>query len=427
MSRLVITGGTVLDPASGLNAPKTLLIENDTIHGVVTEIPKGWDDAETIDATGRWVMPGLICLRTHVGEPGTEWKEDIESVSNAAIAGGFTTVCATPNTAPINDVRAVTKQLLARSEQVNGVRILPIAAATRSLAGETLAEMGDLKDAGCVAVSSGDKAIPNAQLLRRVLEYARSIEIPFFTVARDDSMSRGTVMHEGQVSNRLGMHAMPSEAEVISLFRDATISGLAEWPIHIQKISTRATLNTLRQLREAGLNVTVDITPHHLWFNDEVTSHFDTDTRVEPPLRSQDDVNACREAIGEGLIQAIATDHCPQSSVEKAVEYAYAEPGTTGLETTLAAVLDLVHQKELPLMQALSCLTVGPADILGRQDLGRLSEGASADVIIVDSDTPFRAESVRMQSKSRNCIFEGVSLTGVVETTIVKGKVIAIS
>jgi len=405
--------------------PKTVLIEKDRILGLATEIPSDWSNAKTVDATGRWILPGLVCLRTNIGEPGTEWKEDVASVSQAALAGGFTTICATPNTAPVNDVRAVTQQILSRAQEVSGVRILPIAAATRGLEGKTLAEMGDLKNAGCVAVSSGEIAIPNAQLLRRVLEYARSINIPFFTVARDASMSSGTVMHEGHTSNRLGMKAMPAEAEVISLFRDGTISGLTQWPIHVQRLSTRTALDTLRQLREQGVQITADVTPHHLWFNDEVTTRFDTDTRVNPPLRSADDVAACREAIADGLVQAIATDHMPQSSVEKAVEYAYAEPGTTGLETALGAVLDLVQQDALPLMPALACLTSGPADVLGRPDLGRLSEGATADVLVVDSDTPLRVESVRMHTKSRNCIFEGVSLTGVVETTIVNGRVIA--
>jgi len=424
MSRLVITGGRVIDPAGRLNEPRDVLIEDGYIIGLPNKAPTDWEDAKHIDATGRWVLPGLICLRTTIGEPGEEWKEDIRTVSNAAASGGFTTLCATPNTNPINDVRAVTEQILGRSHVVGGgIRILPVAAATRGLSGDQLTEMGDLKAAGCTAVSSGEHAVPNARMLRRILEYARTVDMPFFTVADDPSLADGALLHEGLVSVRLGMRSSPSESEAISIFRDGKISQLAGWPVHFQRVSTQAGVETLRILRDQGAQVSADVTPHHLWFTDENTTGFDTDTRVSPPLRSQSDVTALRTAIGDGLISAIATDHTPQSSVEKAVEYQYASPGTTGLETALSVVIELIREKVVDIHNGLAQLTCGPADILGRSDLGRLTDGAQADVIVVDPETPKRVESVRMKTKSRNCIFEGVSLTGEVETTIVAGMI----
>jgi dihydroorotase len=424
MSRLVITGGTVIDPAARIREPRDVLIEDGYIIGLPSKAPVDWSDAQHIDATGRWVLPGLICLRTTIGEPGEEWKEDIRTVSNAAASGGFTTLCATPNTHPINDIRAVTEQILGRSHVVGGgIRILPVGAATRGLKGLQLTEMADLKAAGCTAISSGEQAVPNAQMLRRILEYARTVGLPFFTVADDHSLAAGAVSHEGAISVRLGMKSSPSESEAISIFRDGQMSRLAEWPVHFQRVSTRAGVDTLRMLRDQNVHVSADVTPHHLWFTDEHTAGFDTDTRVSPPLRSKDDVDALRAAVAEGLIAAIATDHSPQSSVEKALEYQYATPGSTGLETALNVVIELIREKVVDVHDGLAQLTCGPADILGRSDLGRLRDGAQADVIVVDPETPKRVESERMKTKSRNCIFEGVSLTGEVETTIVAGMV----
>ncbi|MFT7623785.1 MAG: dihydroorotase, partial [Myxococcota bacterium] len=346
------------------------------------------------------------------------------SASEAAAAGGFTTICAMPDTQPVNDVRAVTEQIVTRNATARGARVEPVGAATIGLAGVNLSEMGDLKDAGCVAVATGGMSIANARLMRRVLEYARSVDLPVFTCPLDPSLADGTAIHEGDVSVRLGIEAMPSEAESTALFRDGMLARLAGWKIHAQRISTAQSVEVLRQLKAAGIAVTADCTPHHLWFDDSATTGFDTSTRVSPPLRSASDVEALRAAVAEGLIDAIATDHSPQSSIEKMVEYEWCQPGTVGLETALSLALELVRTGVLTRMQALERLTIGPARVLGRSDIGALTEGARADLCIVDADMPRRVQSALMRTRSRNSIFEGTSLLGHVETTIVGGRLV---
>ena len=424
MTRLIIRNGTVFDPLSGVEQRAHVLVQDGRIFGITGELPTDWTDAGVVEADGRLVLPGLICLHTHVGEPGEEHKEDVASAMAAAAAGGFTTICAVPDTVPTNDVRAVTEQIVTRAAAARGARVLPVGAATLGLGGQHLAEMGDLRDAGCVAVSTGEDAIESARMMRRVLEYARSVGLPVFTSPSDPSLAKGTLMHEGRVALRLGMPAEPAESESITLFRDATLSRLAGWPIHVQRLSTSAGLTVLRHLRDVGVEISVGVTPHHLWFTDEDVVGYDTVTKVVPPLRSAEDVEALRQAVAEGLITAIATDHAPQSSIEKKVEYRLAAAGTTGLETALGAVLELVRQNALPRAEALRCLTSGPASVLQRPDLGRLAEGACADLVVVDADTPRRVQAALMKTRSRNCIFEGQSLCGTVETTIVAGDVV---
>jgi dihydroorotase len=421
--RRVIQNGTVVDPATRLMAPRHILIEAGRIFGVTEEIPSDWESAQVVNAGGKWVLPGLICLRTHVGEPGEEWKEDVASAAKSAAAGGFTTICATPDTRPINDVRAVTEQIVSRSNAARGATVLPVGAATCNLAGEQLTEMGDLRDAGCVAVSTGTAAIPTARMMRRVLEYARTVGMPVFSVAEDPSLGDGAFVHEGLVALRTGLPAMPSEAESIIVYRDAAISKLASWSVHLQKISSQQGVDVLRHMRDQGAKVTADVTPHHLWFTDEAVVGYDTNTKVHPPLRSESDREALRAAVSDGLISVICTDHRPQSSIEKAVEYRFAEPGTTGLETALSVVLELCRQGVFDMNTGLERLTAGPADILGRTDIGRIADGARADLIIVDPETPRRVESDRMYTKSKNSIFEGVSLTGNVDLTLVGGEI----
>jgi dihydroorotase len=424
MSQLVVSGGTVIDPASGLNGPHDLLIQDGRIFGVVTDIPADWNGVEHVDATGMWVLPGLICLRSHVGEPGHEWKEDIASASMAAAAGGFTTICATPDSNPVNDLSAVTEQILAKSGAAKGARVLPVGAVSVGLEGKELTEMANLKAAGCVALSTGENSARDANFLRRVLEYAGSVGIAVFTVAEDASLATNTVMHEGEVSIRLGMEAVPSESEAIGLYRDAMMAGLTGTPLHVQKLSTASAVALLKQLKANGVPVTASVTAHHLWFDDSSVAEFNTNTRVRPPLRSSRDVEALREALNEGLISAVVSDHHPQSSIEKVVEYQYAEPGTTALESTLGVVTELVQDGVLSLENAVARLTSGPAEILGRSDLGRLAEGCVADVVVVDPNCPYRTESKLMKSKSRNCIFEGTSFSASVSNTIVEGKLV---
>jgi len=260
--------------------------------------------------------------------------------------------------------------------------------------------------------------------LRRILEYAGSVGINVFTVAENSSLSTNTFMHEGQASIRLGMNAVPAEAEAINLYRDAMIAKLTGVPIHVQKVSTAASVNLLRSLIADGVPISASVTAHHLWFNDSEVGSFNTNTLVRPPLRDISDVEAIRNALNEGIITAVVTDHQPQSSIEKAVEYQFAEPGTTALESTLGVVMELVQESALSLDKAVASLTSGPAEVLGRTDIGRLAEGCIADLVVVDPNSPYRVESTRMQTKSQNCIFEGTSFSASVSDTIVDGALV---
>lgn len=423
MTRRVITGGTVIDGAGERRG--TVLIAGDRIVGVTQgPLPSEFRDAPELSAEGAWVVPGFVCLRTHVGEPGYEWREDVASVSLAGAAGGYTTLCAAPDTDPVNDVRAVTEQLMTRSAASAGARVVPVGAATRALEGKHLSEIGDLAAAGCVAVSTGDTSLASAQMMRRVLEYCRSLGVRVFVSPMDVTMARGGLMNEGYESLRLGLPGVPAEAEAIAILRDGWISRLAEWPVHFQRVSSAAGVRALELLRAEGIAFTADCTPHHLWFTDEAVSGFDTVTKVSPPLRTRADVLALRAAVADGLIGAIATDHAPRTQLEKWVEYDNASPGTTGLETALGVVLELVRQRALPRDAALARLSAGPAAVLGRPELGRVAEGCRADLAIVEPDIPWRVDGALLRTRGQNHLFEGQPLSGQVRATLVGGRVV---
>ncbi|MBT9555590.1 MAG: amidohydrolase family protein [Myxococcales bacterium] len=372
--RLVVTDGLVLDGVTPTERRAHVGIDAGKIVFVTGDLPSEWRDAPRVDAAGAWVLPGFICLRTHVGEPGYEWREDVATASLAAAAGGFTTICATPDTNPINDVRAVTEQLMTRAAAAQGASVLPVGAATRGQEGRHLSEMGDLESAGCVAVSTGDVSVESGQMMRRILEYARSIGLRVFTSPAEVSMTRGGLMNEGLASLRLGLPGIPAEAESVAILRDGILSRLAEWPLHFQRVSTAAGVKALEHLAELGIPFTADCTPHHLWFDESAVAGFDAVTRVMPPLRSERDVLALRGAVASKLITAIATDHSPRTRLEKWVEYSDASPGTTGLETALGALLELARRGAVPQAAVLHALTRGPADVLVRSTIvgGRL-------------------------------------------------------
>jgi dihydroorotase len=406
---------------------ENVLIQDGKIFGITKEVPRDWASAECLDATGRLVLPGLICLRTHVSEPGFEWREDIASVSRAAAAGGFTTVCARPDTDPVNDVRAVTEQIVTRSQLAPGAHILPVGAATLGLKGEHLSEMGDLRDAGCVAVSTGEMSLRSTRMMRRVFEYARSVGLPVFSAGQDAWLSKDTVMNEGRASIRLGMSALPPEGEATALHRDGLIAHLAETSVHFQRVSTAAGVTVLRRLLDDGIAVTAGTTPHHLCFTEDEVATFDTNTRVDPPLRSQEDVAAVRQALLDGVITTVSTDHTPLTSIEKMVEYEFADPGTVGLETALGALLDLVRQGALTLDRVVSSLTTGPAAVLGHSQLGRIREGGPASLIVVEPSVSWSAAGQHMLTSGQNQLFEGRNMVGRVEYTFVDGMEVDVS
>jgi dihydroorotase len=419
---LHLRGGRVMDPRSGTDAEQDVILA----EGRVARVGKGLAPpagARVVDARGRLVVPGLIDIHAHLREPGEEYKEDIASAGRSAAAGGFTAVCAMPNTKPPNDTRAVTELILARAREHAGVHIYPIGAISRGLEGKELTEFGELKDAGVVAFSDDGRPVMNAGLMRRALEYARSIGMTVIQHAEDLHLSAGGVMHEGEFSTRAGLKGQPGQAEDVMVARDLALVELTGARYHVAHISTAASVALVREAKRRGLPVTCEVTPHHLMLTDAACSSYDTSTKVAPPLRTARDLEAVRDALVDGTIDCVATDHAPHSVLEKDVEYDHAAFGMVGFETALPLVLRLVAEKRLPLMAAIEKLACGPARVLGLPG-GSLVEGAPADVTVVDLERPWKVDPAGLRSKSKNTPFSGWDVRGASVLTVVGGRVV---
>ncbi|MGD8916428.1 MAG: dihydroorotase [Syntrophobacterales bacterium] len=425
MSKL-IRGGRVLDPASGLDELHDILIEGSVIRGVgPTGSLDSKSDASTeiIEAKGLWVVPGLIDLHTHLREPGEEYKETILSGSQAAAAGGFTSICCMPNTKPVNDNSAVTDFILRRAAEADLVRVFPVGAISQGQRGEVLAEYAELKEAGVIAISDDGQAVMNSQLMRRALEYAQVFDLPVISHAEDRDLADDGVMHEGLVSTRLGLKEIPNVAEDVMVFRDCSLAGLTGGRLHIAHLSSGGSVELIRQFKAFGVKVTAEATPHHFTLTDEALENFDTNLKVNPPIRSSKDLAAIHQGLADGTIDAIATDHAPHSTIEKDVEFDYAAFGMIGLETALPLTLRLVEQGILSPLEALSKLTCNPASILG-VELGRLSSGLQADITLIDPLREFTVDVNQFRSKSKNSPFHGWNLKGCAVMVLRDGKVI---
>lgn len=421
MSRILLRGGRVLDPAADRDEVADLRIE----EGRVVEIGPGLDalGAEVIDAAGCWVAPGFVDLHTHLREPGQEYKEDIASGGRAAAAGGFTTVVCMANTHPVNDDPSVTDFIQDRARQDSPVRVHPVAAATRGLEGKVMTEMAALVDAGAVAFSDDGHTIMDSGVMRRVFEYSRLVGKPVIVHAEDRTLVRDGVVNEGPVSTRLGLPGNPAAAESVHVARDLTLAELTGAHLHVAHVSTAAGVDLIRAARNRGLHVTAEVTPHHLTLTDEAALGYDTNAKVAPPLRGAADVQACREALVDGTIDAIATDHAPHAVHEKEVEFCAAPPGLIGLETAFGVVMDLVRSQELTPLQLVARLATNPASIIGRS-VGRLEIGGPADVVLLDPERPWTYDPAKGFSKSRNSPWAGQTLTGRPVATIVEGRLV---
>jgi dihydroorotase len=421
--RILITGGRVLDPASGRDEIATVTIEDGIITAI--ESPTSERDAPDadvhIDASGQWVTPGFIDLRSHLREPGEEWKETVASAARAAVAGGYTAICAMPDTIPVNDEATVTIHVRQQGERTGLARILPVGATTQGLKGETLADMGDMKAAGAVAVSDGDHPVASARMMRRVMEYASTYKLPVMTCSYDASLAEGGVMHEGLLSTRLGLAPIPAAAETIAVARDLELATLTGARVHLGRLSCADSLPLLRAAQKRGAAVTAEVTPHHLTMTETASADYDTNTRVVPPLRSERDRAALVAAVEEGLITCISTDHAPQNIADKELEFVYAAPGMVGLETAFSNVLSLIHAEELSVMAGIRALTLGPAEVLGL-DLGRLAVGAVADIAVLDPNATWTVQEETLASQSFNTPLLGQELLGRASATIVGGK-----
>jgi dihydroorotase len=419
---ICLRGGRVIDPARGFDAEADVLLAG----GVVAKIAKSIADGpgiRTLDARGCWVVPGLIDLHTHLREPGQEYKEDIATGTRAAAAGGYTAVCAMPNTVPPNDNRSVSELMVRRAAEVGVVRVYPVGAISKGLKGESLAEMGELKDAGCVAVSDDGHPVMNAELMRRAMEYARTFGLTVVQHCEDLTLSAGGSMNEGAVSTRAGIRAQPAAAESAMVARDIELCALTGARYHVAHISSAESVRLVREAKRRGLPVTCEVTPHHLTLTDEACASYDTHAKCNPPLRAASDVEAMRVALVEGVIDAVATDHAPHSPVEKDVEFEEAAFGIIGLETAVPLVLDLVRSAGLSPADLVRRMSTGPAAAFGLPG-GTLAEGAVADVTVIDPNEGWTCQPAGLRSRSRNTPFAGLAMKGRVTLTIVGGRIV---
>ena len=416
---VLIRGGRVIDPASGRDGVLDILVDRGKVLKIGTSLEIG--KAALFDASGTWVLPGLIDLHVHLREPGFEYKETILTGTRAAVAGGFTAVACMPNTDPVNDNPSVTRTILKKAGAARLARVYPVGCITEGQGGKRLAEIGSLVEAGCRAVSDDGRPVTESAVMRRALEYSRLFDIPVIAHCEDLSLAGAGVMHEGEISTRLGLPPIPAAAEEVMAARDIVLCRATGARLHLAHVSTAGTVDLIRRAKEDGLKVTAEVSPHHLTLTDEAVLGFDTSTKVNPPLRSAADVAALRAGLRDGVIDVIATDHAPHSSVEKDVEYRAAAFGLVGLETALSLVLGLVEAGELSLGRMVDALTASPAKILGVPG-GRLEEGGPADLTIVDPEAVYTVDPAAFFSKGRNTPFAGRELRGRAVATMVDGR-----
>jgi dihydroorotase len=419
---LLIRNGRVVDPANSTDAVQDVLITD----GRVERLGRGLPATATtvLDATGKIVCPGFIDIHVHLREPGYEYKETVATGTRAAAAGGFTAVCCMANTHPVNDNRSITDYIRARAAVEGVVRVYPIGAVTRGLGGEELAELAELAEAGCVAFSDDGRCVMNAALYRRAMEYTLPFGAPVISHAEDHHLSRGASMHEGVVSTELGVAGAPAAAEDIMVARDILLAELTGAHVHIAHLSTAGAVRLVRDAKARGVRVTAEVTPHHLLLTEDAVRTFDANAKMSPPLRSKHDTEVLLEALVDGTIDCIATDHAPHAGSEKEGEFDRAAFGIVGLETAVGLMLDrLVRPGALPLATLISRLSRDPARLLGLPG-GHLAPGAPADLTILDPTAEWTVEPARFQSRSRNTPFGGWPVTGRPWKTIVGGGIV---
>ncbi len=423
--KLLIANGHLIDPIAPENTGMNVLIEDGRVVAWLRHGESAPEDAEVFDASGLLVAPGFIDLHVHLREPGQEHKETIATGCAAAVAGGWTSVCPMPNTQPINDNAAITRYMIEQAERAGLANVFPVGAITKESNGLELAEMGEMKAAGAVAVSDDGRPVPNSGMMRRAMQYAKDFDLPVVDHCEDKSLSSGGVMHEGKISLLLGLKGMPALAEEIDAVRDIILAKETGAHIHIAHISTRGAIEAVRRAKNEGINVTCEVTPHHFTLTDKAVEGYDTNTKMAPPLRSEEHLEAILEAIKDGTIDAIATDHAPHHADEKALEYDRAPMGITGLETALGlAFNELVHKGVIDLVKLVELCSSNPAKIFRLKDRGSLKVGSIADVTIIDPTLEWTYKNSDSKSKSKNSPFDNWTFHGGAVATIVCGKIV---
>jgi dihydroorotase len=422
--KLLIANGYLIDPAQQVNAGKNLLIEDGRVVGLVDRSESVPEGCELLDATGLIVAPGFIDLHVHLREPGQEYKETIATGAAAAVAGGWASICPMPNTDPVNDNPAVTRFIIEKGQAARLANVFPIGALSKGSGGRELAEMGEMKTAGIVAVSDDGRPVASAGMMRRAMEYAHGFDLPVVDHCQEPTLSAGGVMHEGRWSLILGLRGMPAAAEEVDAIRDCALAKLTGARVHLAHVSTRGAIEAVRRAKDAGLAVSCEVAPHHWTLTDEAVAEYDTNTKMSPPLRSQEHVEAILEGMQDGTIDAIATDHAPHHADEKALEFDEAPFGITGLETAVSLAFDLVNRGLISLERVVEMCATNPARIFGLRDRGCLMANAHADVTILDPQVEWVFDAKRSRSKSRNTPFHGRTLTGAAVATVVGGRLV---
>ncbi|MGE3466330.1 MAG: dihydroorotase [Pyrinomonadaceae bacterium] len=423
--KLLIVNGHLIDPGTPENTGMNVLIEEGRVSAWIKPGESQPEDCEIFDASGLLVAPGFIDMHVHLREPGQEHKETIATGCAAAVAGGWTSVCPMPNTNPVNDNAAITRYMIEQAERAGLANVFPIGAITKSSDGSELAEMGEMKAAGAVAVSDDGRPIPNAGIMRRAMQYARDFDLPVIDHCEDRSLSSGGVMHEGRVSLLLGLKGMPALAEDIDAVRDIILSKDTDAHIHIAHVSTKGAIEAVRRAKNEGVKVSCEVTPHHFTLTDQAVEGYDTNTKMAPPLRGEEHLEAIIEGIKDGTIDAIATDHAPHHADEKSLEYDRAPFGITGLETAIGlAFNELVHKGVIDLVRLVEMCSVNPARIFKLAGRGTLAPGSIADITIIDPELKWTYTNSDSRSKSRNSPFDGREFTGAAVGTIVGGKIV---
>lgn len=425
MSRLLIRNGRVVDPAQGIDQGMDVLLADGRVEdlGERLDLPS---DTPTLEAAGHVVAPGFIDLAAHLREPGFEHKETIASGCRAAVAGGFTAVCSTADTNPVNDDPSVTRFIRERAEDVDLARVFPLGAVTRNLDGEELAEIGEMTREGIVAVGDAGRPITNSLLMRRALEYARSFDIPVAVHPEDPGLSDRGLMHEGAVSTRIGLRGMSSAAEEVVIARDLALAKTTKCRLHIRHVSTTAGLALIRTAKNDGVRVTCDVAPYNFCLTDQdvADATYDPNWKTNPPMRSAEDVEAVKQALRDGTVDAIVSDHQPHHQDDKELDFSEAPFGIVGLETAVSLAIDrLLHTKALDIGQLVQRMSTGPAEAFNVPG-GSLKRGEPGDVTILDLKRRITVDPTRFQSKSRNTPFTGWELCGAPVATIVGGRIV---
>jgi dihydroorotase len=428
---LLIKNGHIIDPSQGIDGVGDLVIENNRIKEISLEQkgrdsieakPSGLQGFRTIDASGLHVLPGLIDMHTHLREPGFEYKETIKTGTMAAVKGGFTAVCAMPNTNPVNDNSSVTDFIIRKAIQEGECTVYPIGAITKGQKGEELAEMGIMYAEGCVAFSDDGRPVMSSLIMRRALEYSKAFNVPIISHCEDLNLSEGGVMNEGLLSVTLGLRGVPSEAEETMVARDIALAGLTKGRLHIAHVSTAGSVSLIREAKARGIPISAETCPHYFSITEKEVEGYNTNAKVNPPLRRHEDVDAIKKGLKDDTIDVIATDHAPHHRDEKLREFDQAPSGISGLETAMGLSLRLFEQGVLTLSQLVEKMAKNPAAILGI-DKGTLKRGADADITILDLNKEFRVDPGKFISKGKNTPFEGWVLKGMPVMTICKGRI----